>query len=38
MTHNYKGEIDCALRAAATAGTMLREAFHSGEQDIDHRA
>jgi len=37
MTQDYKGELDCAIRAAATAGTMLRRAFHSGEQEIDHR-
>jgi ADP-ribosylglycohydrolase/fructose-1,6-bisphosphatase/inositol monophosphatase family enzyme len=38
MTHDYRGELDCAARAAAAAGTLLRRVFHSGEQEIDHRA
>ena len=38
MTHDYKGELDRAVRAAAAAGTMLRRAFHSGELEIDHEA
>jgi len=38
MTHGYRGELDCAVRAATAAGTLLRGVFHSGEQEIDHRA
>ncbi len=38
MTDDYRGELDCAVRAAAAAGTLLRRVFHSGEQEIDHRA
>jgi hypothetical protein len=38
MTHDYRGERDCAVRAASAAGTLLRGVFHSGEQEIDHRA
>jgi hypothetical protein len=38
MTHDYRAELDCAARAAAAAGTLLRRAFHSGEPEIDHSA
>ena len=38
MTHDYKGELNCAERAATAAGTMLRQAFHSGAREIDHQA
>jgi ADP-ribosylglycohydrolase/fructose-1,6-bisphosphatase/inositol monophosphatase family enzyme len=38
MTHDYRAELDCAVRAAAAAGTLLRRAFHSGEPEIDHSA
>jgi ADP-ribosyl-[dinitrogen reductase] hydrolase len=38
MTHDFRGELDCAVRAAAAAGTMLRRAFYSGEREIDHEA
>ena len=38
MTHDYGGELDCAERAAAAVGTLLRRAFHSGEREIDHSA
>jgi ADP-ribosyl-[dinitrogen reductase] hydrolase len=38
MTHDYKGELDCAVRAATAAGTMLRHAFHSVAREIDHQA
>jgi fructose-1,6-bisphosphatase/inositol monophosphatase family enzyme len=36
MTFDYRGQLDCAVRAAAAAGTLLRRAFHSGEREIDH--
>lgn len=38
MTHDYRGELECAVRAAATAGTLLLRAFHSEEAEIDHCA
>jgi ADP-ribosylglycohydrolase/TPR repeat protein/fructose-1,6-bisphosphatase/inositol monophosphatase family enzyme len=38
MIHDYRGELDCAVRAATAAGTLLRGAFHSGEPEIDHCA
>lgn len=38
MTHDYQGELDCAVRAATAAGTMLRQAFHSGAREIDRQA
>src|SRR5437016_6047969 len=38
MTHDYNSELDCAVRAATAAGTMLRRVFHSGEREIDHEA
>lgn len=38
MTHNYSGELDCAVRAATTAGALLRAAFHSAQGEVDRRA
>ena len=38
MTHDYTSELSCAVRAAGAAGTLLRDTFHSGEPEIDHRA
>jgi ADP-ribosylglycohydrolase/fructose-1,6-bisphosphatase/inositol monophosphatase family enzyme len=38
MTYDYKGELDCATRAAVSAGMLLRRAFHAGESDADCRA
>lgn len=38
MTRDYRSELDCAGRAAAAGGAMLRTAFHAGEPEIDHRA
>jgi ADP-ribosylglycohydrolase/fructose-1,6-bisphosphatase/inositol monophosphatase family enzyme len=38
VTNDYKQELDCGVRAATAAGTMLRQAFHSGAREIDHRA
>src|SRR5215470_3963988 len=38
MTYDYLKELDCAMRAAAAAGTLLRRAFHAGESDVDCRA
>jgi ADP-ribosyl-[dinitrogen reductase] hydrolase len=31
-------ELDCAMRAAASAGLLLQRAFHAGESDVDGRA
>ncbi len=38
MTHDYTGELECAAQAAAAAGALLRNAFHSGEEQVDLRA
>src|ERR1035438_7963212 len=38
MTHDYTSELSCAVRGAGAAGTLLRDTFHSGEPEIDHRA
>ncbi len=38
MMYNYRGELDCAMRAAAVAGVLLQRAFHAGESDVDCRA
>ena len=38
MTHDYRSELECAVKAAAAAGAMLLEVFHSGAAEIDHRA
>ena len=38
MSRDYRGELDCAMLAAAAAGRLLRGAFHSGGREIDHSA
>jgi len=38
VTNDYRRELDCGVRAAATAGMLLRRAFHTGECDVDSRA
>jgi len=35
MSHDYTAELDCAIRAAFAAGTLLRREFHAGESDVD---
>src|SRR5437762_10892122 len=38
VTRDYRDELDCAVRAAAAAGTLLLRAFHAGRADIDRCA
>src|SRR5512146_3037042 len=38
MTYDYTAELDCARRAAGSAGNLLRRAFHAGESGVDRPA
>ena len=38
MTHDYRTELDCAVKATGAAGRLLRAAFYSGEGEVDWHA